>query len=84
MTVAPGTSPTAETPGHSGLPGHPRADTLLGDPAIRRIRTRHILDAKRRGERWAMLTSYDQYTAALFDSVGMKSPSLRLLNRAPA
>jgi 3-methyl-2-oxobutanoate hydroxymethyltransferase len=27
--------------------------------------------AKRKGERWAMLTSYDQYTAALFDEAGV-------------
>ena len=64
MTPAPDTPPT--TPDALGTSG-----PSLADPAIRRIRTRHILDAKRRGERWAMLTSYDQYTAALFDGVGI-------------
>ena len=27
--------------------------------------------AKRTGERWAMLTSYDQYTASIFDDAGV-------------
>jgi 3-methyl-2-oxobutanoate hydroxymethyltransferase len=37
----------------------------------RRVRTRDLLGAKERGERWAMLTSYDQYTAAIFDEAGI-------------
>jgi 3-methyl-2-oxobutanoate hydroxymethyltransferase len=36
-----------------------------------RIRTRDLIAAKRRGERWAMLTSYDQYTARIFDESGV-------------
>ncbi len=36
-----------------------------------RIRTRDLLAMKDRGERWAMLTSYDQYTAAIFDEAGV-------------
>jgi 3-methyl-2-oxobutanoate hydroxymethyltransferase len=39
----------------------------------RRIRTLDLIAAKQRGERWAMLTSYDQYTAALFDQAGVKA-----------
>lgn len=38
---------------------------------ISRIRTRHLWDAKQRGEKWPMLTSYDQYTARLFDEAGI-------------
>ena len=38
---------------------------------VRRIRITDFEAAKRRGERWAMLTSYDQYTAALFDRAGV-------------
>jgi len=30
-----------------------------------------LLAAKERGERWAMLTSYDQYTAAIFEQAGI-------------
>ncbi|QLQ37168.1 3-methyl-2-oxobutanoate hydroxymethyltransferase [Micromonospora robiginosa] len=44
---------------------------LYGGPATRRIRTRDLLVAKERGERWAMLTSYDQYTASIFDQAGI-------------
>ncbi|WFE41599.1 3-methyl-2-oxobutanoate hydroxymethyltransferase [Micromonospora sp. WMMD998] len=44
---------------------------LYGGPATRRIRTRDLLAAKERGERWAMLTSYDQYTASIFDQAGI-------------
>ena len=39
----------------------------------RRIRIPDLQQAKGRGERWAMLTSYDQYTAALFDEAGVKA-----------
>jgi 3-methyl-2-oxobutanoate hydroxymethyltransferase len=37
----------------------------------RRIRVTDFHAAKRKQERWAMLTSYDQYTAALFDQAGV-------------
>jgi 3-methyl-2-oxobutanoate hydroxymethyltransferase len=37
----------------------------------RRIRVTDFQNAKRNGERWAMLTSYDQYTAAIFDEAGV-------------
>ncbi|MGW3173911.1 3-methyl-2-oxobutanoate hydroxymethyltransferase [Streptomyces sp. NPDC001153] len=40
-------------------------------PTRSRVRTTHLLAAKAAGHRWAMLTSYDQYTAALFDSAGI-------------
>ena len=45
--------------------------SLYGGPATRRVRTRDLIAAKERGERWAMLTSYDQYTAAIFDEAGI-------------
>ncbi|KAB1117563.1 3-methyl-2-oxobutanoate hydroxymethyltransferase [Micromonospora aurantiaca] len=44
---------------------------LYGGPATRRVRTRDLIAAKERGERWAMLTSYDQYTASIFDQAGI-------------
>jgi 3-methyl-2-oxobutanoate hydroxymethyltransferase len=40
-------------------------------PADRRIRTRDLRQAKQAGEKWPMLTSYDQYTAAIFDRAGI-------------
>ncbi|HEX6870265.1 MAG TPA: 3-methyl-2-oxobutanoate hydroxymethyltransferase [Micromonosporaceae bacterium] len=45
--------------------------SLYGGAASRRIRARDLIAAKERGERWAMLTSYDQYTAAIFDQAGV-------------
>jgi 3-methyl-2-oxobutanoate hydroxymethyltransferase len=45
--------------------------TLYGIAANRRIRTRDLIAAKQRGERWPMLTSYDQYTASIFDRSGI-------------
>jgi 3-methyl-2-oxobutanoate hydroxymethyltransferase len=47
------------------------APTLYGGPPNRRVRTRDLLAAKERGEKWAMLTSYDQYTAGIFDRAGI-------------
>jgi 3-methyl-2-oxobutanoate hydroxymethyltransferase len=45
--------------------------SLYGGPPTRRVRARELLAAKQRGERWAMLTSYDQYTARIFDEAGI-------------
>ncbi|MCD1144109.1 3-methyl-2-oxobutanoate hydroxymethyltransferase [Kocuria sp. LUK] len=38
---------------------------------VRRVRTHHLREAKRRGERFAMLTCYDALTAAVFDAAGV-------------
>ena len=40
-------------------------------PPVRRIRITDFYAAKRQHDRWAMLTSYDQYTAELFDEAGV-------------
>src|SRR3954447_5823604 len=45
--------------------------SLYGGAVNRRIRTRDLIAAKERGERWPMLTSYDQYTAGIFDEAGI-------------
>lgn len=45
--------------------------TLYGGVSSRRVSVRDLQQAKERGERWAMLTSYDMLTAALFDEVGI-------------
>lgn len=45
--------------------------TLYGGPPTRRVRTRDLQTAKSRGDRWPMLTSYDQYTASIFDQNGV-------------
>src|SRR5919205_3008319 len=41
-----------------------------GNP-VKRIRVHDLLAAKRRGEKWAMLTAYDYSTAALLDAAGI-------------
>ena len=45
--------------------------TETSPPPMRRIRITDFYTAKRQHERWAMLTSYDQYTAELFDESGV-------------
>jgi 3-methyl-2-oxobutanoate hydroxymethyltransferase len=45
--------------------------TLYGGPAGRRVRVPALADAKRRGEKWPMLTAYDQYAAEIFDQAGI-------------
>ncbi|WP_329102778.1 3-methyl-2-oxobutanoate hydroxymethyltransferase [Micromonospora sp. NBC_01699] len=52
-------------------PAEPEVTALYGGPASRRIRTRDLALARERGDRWAMLTSYDQYTASIFDQAGI-------------
>ena len=38
---------------------------------IRRVRIHHLQAKKDAGERWPMLTAYDQYAAAVFDEIGI-------------
>jgi len=40
-------------------------------PSRRRTRVHHLQAMKERGEKWAMLTAYDQYAAATFDEAGI-------------
>jgi 3-methyl-2-oxobutanoate hydroxymethyltransferase len=39
---------------------------------IKRVRTHHLREMKERGEKFAMLTAYDMYTAATFDEAGIQ------------
>src|SRR5690242_3838557 len=41
-------------------------------PQIKRIRTHHLREMKQRGERFAMLTAYEQYAAQTFDEAGIE------------
>jgi 3-methyl-2-oxobutanoate hydroxymethyltransferase len=45
--------------------------SLYGGITSRRVRTTDLQRAKDRGERWAMLTSYDMLTAGIFESAGI-------------
>lgn len=44
--------------------------TSSGKP-VRRVRIPHLQEMKQRGERWPMLTAYDQYAAEIFDQAGI-------------
>jgi len=66
-----------QTPGvgspAGGAPASPRSGD--GAPATkkrRRIRIHHLREMKDRGEKWSMLTAYDQYTAEIFDEAGIE------------
>jgi 3-methyl-2-oxobutanoate hydroxymethyltransferase len=58
-------------PEHSESATPDEVPTLYGGPATRRVRARDLHAAKERGDRWPMLTSYDQYTATIFDQAGI-------------
>jgi 3-methyl-2-oxobutanoate hydroxymethyltransferase len=45
--------------------------SLYGGITSRRVRTSDLQSAKERGERWAMLTSYDMLTAGIFEQAGV-------------
>lgn len=53
------------TPAPDQLPG------LYGGVVNRRVSTRDLQAAKDRGERWAMLTSYDMLSAGIFEAAGI-------------
>jgi len=47
----------------------PGSDT---PPKRKRIRTHHLQQMKEQGQKWTMLTAYDQYAAATFDEAGVE------------
>lgn len=49
----------------------PNPPALYGGKLSRRVTIRDLQLAKDRGERWPMLTSYDMYTAEIFDEAGI-------------
>jgi 3-methyl-2-oxobutanoate hydroxymethyltransferase len=53
---------------YGGAPAEVRAPDA---PARRRVRIPHLREMKERGEKWAMLTAYDMYAAAVFDEAGI-------------
>ncbi|MDQ6525323.1 3-methyl-2-oxobutanoate hydroxymethyltransferase [Nocardioides sp. LHD-245] len=59
-----------ETAPYGGAPAASPAPS--GSAPIRRIRTHHLREMKQRGERFSMLTSYDQLTAQIFDEAGIE------------
>ena len=51
---------------YGGVPATP-SGTVPG----RRVRVHHLREYKQRGERFAMLTAYDQYAASIFEEAGI-------------
>nr|WP_134103830.1 3-methyl-2-oxobutanoate hydroxymethyltransferase [Kribbella pratensis] len=66
-------STAAGTEGPSAAGGNQPAPGGSTDASKRprRYRVHHLRDFKNRGEKWAMLTAYDQYTAEIFDQAGI-------------
>src|SRR5690349_21698241 len=48
------------------------AAAQAGAKPVRRVRTHHLREMKERGERFAMLTAYEQYAAQTFDEAGIE------------
>ncbi|MGX5656573.1 3-methyl-2-oxobutanoate hydroxymethyltransferase [Geodermatophilus nigrescens] len=44
---------------------------LYGGTSSARVRVHHLQQAKARGEKWAMLTAYDTYSAQVFEEAGI-------------
>jgi 3-methyl-2-oxobutanoate hydroxymethyltransferase len=66
-----GNGPTAA--GSASAAGALNSDGTAASPKpAARIRTHHLHQAKVRGEHFAMLTAYDQYTAEIFDQAGIE------------
>lgn len=57
-----------ETAPYGGAPAAPAPSSA----PVKRIRTHHLREMKQRGERFSMLTSYDQLTAQIFDEAGIE------------
>jgi 3-methyl-2-oxobutanoate hydroxymethyltransferase len=67
-------SMSAEVPAPYGN-GPANAPATPSDTAkkpVARIRTHHLQQAKDKGEHFAMLTAYEQYTAEIFDEAGIE------------
>jgi 3-methyl-2-oxobutanoate hydroxymethyltransferase len=62
------TQPSAEETAPYG--GGPEKTTATAP--IRRIRTHHLREMKLRGEKFSMLTAYEQYAAETFDEAGIE------------
>lgn len=57
--------------GTGAAPSAPSTPSATAPPARKRVRTFTLQQMKERGEKWTMLTSYDQYTAQIFDEAGV-------------
>ncbi len=65
--MSPEQNPETTAPYGSGV-----AKAPAGTVSRKRIRTHHLREMKERGEKFAMLTAYDMFTAATFDEAGIE------------
>jgi 3-methyl-2-oxobutanoate hydroxymethyltransferase len=69
--MAPNSSPNSPAP--ASVPSEVAAPYGAGALATAaKIRTHHLQAAKANGQKFAMLTAYDQYTAQIFDEAGIE------------
>ncbi|MGA7205688.1 MAG: 3-methyl-2-oxobutanoate hydroxymethyltransferase [Specibacter sp.] len=69
--MAPNSSPDSAVP--ASVPAEVAAPYGAGIPATAaKVRTHHLQAAKANGQKFAMLTAYDQYTAQIFDEAGIE------------
>ncbi|MCA4132755.1 3-methyl-2-oxobutanoate hydroxymethyltransferase [Arthrobacter sp. M4] len=66
-----GSGPSAVEQGSPASGSQAASGPVAGKP-LSRIRTHHLRQAKAAGDRFAMLTAYDQYTAEIFDQAGIE------------
>ena len=57
--------------GETAAPYGSGPQPAAGAAPVRRVRVPHLQAMKERGEKWAMLTAYDQYSAEIFDEAGI-------------
>jgi len=74
--MAPTSSPNPSAPATPASPAVPAEVAAPYGSAIpataARVRTHHLQAAKANGQKFAMLTAYDQYTAQIFDEAGIE------------
>jgi len=72
-SLQPAVAPPAPTApaAPAAAPAEKVPASLYGGVAHRRVTVRDLASAKRRGERWPMLTAYDALTASVFDEAGI-------------
>ena len=58
-----------ETAPYGSGPAQPAATPSA---PVKKVRTHHLREMKERGERFSMLTAYEQYAAATFDEAGVE------------
>ncbi|HET8600684.1 MAG TPA: 3-methyl-2-oxobutanoate hydroxymethyltransferase [Segeticoccus sp.] len=64
-------SPYGGTSAGPDVGGGPTGPGASAGAPPRRVRIPHLLAMKEGGQRWAMLTAYDQYAAEIFDQAGI-------------